>query len=101
VDPWQIVAVLAAALGTTWGTFIAAFFKGDLIPGHVYRREVNRGDTATTQNERNAKAIDTLTTAGKADSIIIRDLQVSQARLQATLLQQLDEIVKLKAKPDA
>jgi len=63
VDPWQVVAALAAALAATWGTFIAAFFKGDLIPGHVYRREVNRGDTEAVQNERNAKAIETLAAA--------------------------------------
>lgn len=94
MDPWQIVAVLAGALGTTWTVFITAFFKGDLIPGHVYRREVRRGDVATTQNERNAKAIDTLTRAGRADSLVIRDLQT-------TLRTALEEIVKLKARPDA
>jgi hypothetical protein len=52
MDPWQIVAVLATALASTWAAFIAAFFKGDLIPGHVYRREVRRGDTATAALER-------------------------------------------------
>lgn len=94
MDPWQIVAVLAGALATTWTAFITAFFKGDLVPGHVYRREVLRGDVATTQNERNAKAIDTLTRAGRADSLVIRDLQT-------TLRTALEEIVKLKARPDA
>lgn len=57
MDPWQIVVALAAALGATWGTFIAAFFKGDLIPGHVYRNVVKRLDRATDTNEQNAKAI--------------------------------------------
>ena len=61
MDPWQIVAVLAGALGTTWAAFITAFFKGDLIPGHVYRREVNRADTATTQADRQTRAIGELT----------------------------------------
>ena len=63
MDPWQIVAALAAALAASWGTFIAAFFKGDLVPGLVYRREIERADTATVQNERNVKAIEALARA--------------------------------------
>ena len=61
MDPWQIVAILATALAGTWTTCIAAFFKGDLIPGHVYRREVNRADTATTQADRQTRAVQELT----------------------------------------
>jgi hypothetical protein len=33
------------------------------IPGHIYRREVKRADTATTQAERNAQAIQALAKA--------------------------------------
>lgn len=61
MDPWQIVAALAAVLGATWGTFIAGFFKGDLIPGHVYRRVLKALDLATNANEQNAAAIRELT----------------------------------------
>lgn len=58
MDPWQIVAVLAAALGSTWGVFIAGFFKGDLVPGHVYRREVKRADTATLDASKNKRLLE-------------------------------------------
>lgn len=57
MDPWQIVAVLATALAGTWTAFITAFFKGDVIPGHVYRREVARADAATADAERNTKLL--------------------------------------------
>ena len=57
MDPWQIVAALAGVLGATWGVFIAGFFKGDLIPGHVYRRVLKALDLATNANEQNAAAI--------------------------------------------
>lgn len=61
MDPWQIVAALAAVLASTWAAFIAGFFKGDLIPGHVYRRVLKALDLATNANEQNAKAIRDLT----------------------------------------
>lgn len=57
MDPWQIVAALAGALAATWGSFIAGFFRGDLIPGHVYRRVLKALDLATNANEQNAAAI--------------------------------------------
>jgi hypothetical protein len=34
-----------------------AFIRGDIVPGHIYLKEVERGDTATTQAERNVAAI--------------------------------------------
>ncbi len=55
--PEAIITGLIGLLGATWTALIAGFFRGDLIPGHIYRREVKRGDTATTQAERNALAI--------------------------------------------
>lgn len=61
MDPWQIVVALASVLGATWGAFIAGFFKGDLIPGHVYRRVLKALDLATNANEQNAAAIRELT----------------------------------------
>lgn len=61
MDP--LVAALLAALTATYTGLAAAFFRGDLIPGHVYRREVKRADTATIQSERNAQAIQALARA--------------------------------------
>lgn len=61
MDPWQIVVALAGALAATWGAFITGFFRGDLIPGHVYRRVLKALDLATGANEQNAKAIRDLT----------------------------------------
>lgn len=60
MDPAIVISGLIGLLGATWTALIAGFFRGDLIPGHVYRREVKRGDTATTQAERNAQAIQEL-----------------------------------------
>lgn len=61
MDP--LATALLAALTGTWSLLTAAFFRGDMIPGHVYRREVKRADTATTQAERNAQAIQALARA--------------------------------------
>jgi hypothetical protein len=61
MDPWQIVAVLAGALGSTWAALAAAVLTGRLVPGHTYSREISRGDKATTQAERNADSVKTLT----------------------------------------
>lgn len=61
MEAGPIIAGLIGLLGATWSAMIAGFFRGDLIPGHVYRREVKRGDTATTQAERNAQAVSGLT----------------------------------------
>lgn len=63
MEPGAIITGLIGLLGATWTAMIAGFFRGDLIPGHVYRREVKRGDTATTQAERNAQAIQALSQA--------------------------------------
>ena len=41
--------------------FAFAIVRGYLVPGFVYKREVARADTATTQAERNADAIEDLT----------------------------------------
>lgn len=58
MDAGPIIAGLIGLLGATWSALIAGFYRGDLIPGHVYRREVKRADTATTQAERNAKSLE-------------------------------------------
>lgn len=63
MEPSVVISGLIALLGATWTALIAGFFRGDLIPGHIYRREVKRGDTATTQAERNAQAIQALSKA--------------------------------------
>lgn len=47
-----VVTVVTAAI---------TLIRGDWVPGFVYRREVARADTATTQAERNADAIEDLT----------------------------------------
>jgi hypothetical protein len=57
VDQTEIIAALATALVGTWAAFSRAFFRGDLIPGMVYQREVTRGDQATTQAERNRETL--------------------------------------------
>lgn len=79
MDPGPIIAALVTALVGTWGTFITAFFRGDLIPGHVYRREVKRGETATTQNVRTA---DSLALLAKAHEEERRDYLNELARLR-------------------
>lgn len=61
MDPWQIVAALAAALAASWGAAAAAFFRGDLVPGPIYRREVQRADHATAEAAKNAVALAALT----------------------------------------
>ena len=43
--------------------FAFAIIRGYLVPGFVYKREVARADTATTQAERNADAVEDLTDA--------------------------------------
>lgn len=63
MESGPLIAGLIGLLGATWSALIAGFFRGDLIPGHIYRREVKRGDTATTQAERNAQAIQELAKA--------------------------------------
>jgi len=57
MDPWHIVAILGTALGASWSAAAAAFFKGDLIPGYVYRREVKRADDAIAETTKNALAL--------------------------------------------
>lgn len=47
-----VITVVAAAI---------AIVRGHIVPGFVYKREVARADTATTQAERNADAIEDLT----------------------------------------
>lgn len=69
MDPAVVIAGLLALVGSTWTALIAGFFRGDLIPGHVYRREVKRADTATTQAERNASSIADLAKAHAAELV--------------------------------
>lgn len=56
MDPSVVIAGLIGLLGTTWGALIAGFFRGDFVPGHVYRREVKRGDLATASLEGIARS---------------------------------------------
>lgn len=62
-----VIAGLLSLLGATWTALIAGYYRGDLIPGHVWRREIRRGDTATTQAERNASSINSLAKAHEAE----------------------------------
>lgn len=57
MDPATVITGLIGLLGATWTALIAGFYRGDLIPGHVYRREVKRADTMTTQAERNSQLL--------------------------------------------
>ena len=86
MDPAPVIAALTSALVATWGTFITAFFRGDLIPGHVYRREVKRGETATTQNVRTAEALEIMAKAHEAErqeyQRNLSTLNVENARLK-------------------
>jgi len=42
MDPWQIVAVLAAALGSTWTALITAFLKGGIVAGPTHQVVVDQ-----------------------------------------------------------
>lgn len=66
MDPTALAQSLVDAGG--WTAFVLtvvvaaiALVRGDWVPGFVYRREVARADTATTQAERNIDAIEDLT----------------------------------------
>jgi hypothetical protein len=56
VDPSVVIAGLIGLLGATWSALIAGFYRGDFVAGHVYRREVIRGDNATKTVELLARA---------------------------------------------
>lgn len=81
-----MIAALSSALVATWGTFIAAFFRGDLIPGHVYRRVVKWLETQTTQNARNADSMAALAKAHEDErheyARKLSELTVDNARLK-------------------
>lgn len=50
---WAVVVMMIVALGVGFG-------RGLLVPGFVYRREVERGDRADAQAERTARAVETI-----------------------------------------
>jgi len=52
---WVVAAGIAIGV-------ITAIIRGDLIPGAVYKREVTRADSATTQLERQNDLGEKLTT---------------------------------------
>lgn len=52
---WVTAAVVAIGI-------LVSIIRGDLVPGGVYRREVKRADTATSQLERQTELGETLTT---------------------------------------
>jgi hypothetical protein len=66
IDPAMFKAVLDAggwvACAITLGVVIGLIVRGDLVPGALYRREVDRADTATNQLERQNDLGETLTT---------------------------------------
>jgi hypothetical protein len=47
------VAILLVGIGLLF----RAFIKGDIVPGHIYRQEVEQRQKAETQAERNAEAL--------------------------------------------
>jgi len=62
MDPTSIAAALSDAGG--WAAFVALVIAAGLgvvrgwwVPGFVYRREVTRADTMTSQLERNTDAL--------------------------------------------
>ena len=57
LDAGGWVAATAIAIGA-----IASIIRGDLVPGSIYKREVSRADSATTQLERQNELGETLTT---------------------------------------
>lgn len=66
IDPAVIDALLKAggwfACALVLASVLALIVKGLLVPGSIYRREVDRADTATTQLERQNELGETLTT---------------------------------------
>lgn len=66
IDPALFKAVLDAggwvACSVVLVGVLAAIVKGFLVPGSLYKREVERADTATTQLERQNDLGETLTT---------------------------------------
>jgi hypothetical protein len=50
------------ACALTLAVVIGLIVRGDLVPGALYRREVDRADTATNQLERQNDLGETLTT---------------------------------------
>jgi len=52
---WAVAVAMGISLGV-------GFVRGWLVPGFVYRREVERGDKADTAAERNADQIRDLVT---------------------------------------
>jgi hypothetical protein len=57
LDAGGWVVATAIAIGV-----ITALVRGDLVPGPVYRREITRADSATTQLERQNELGEKLTT---------------------------------------
>ncbi len=64
---WTVAAVLAVAI-------IAAIIRGDLVPGAIYRREVERADKATTQLDRQNDLGETLTTQVETLTKLVADV---------------------------
>lgn len=66
IDPAIIDALLRAggwfACALVLAAVLALIVKGFLVPGSIYKREVDRADTATTQLERQNDLGETLTT---------------------------------------
>lgn len=66
LDPATIDALLKAggwfACALVLAGVLALIVKGHLVPGSLYKREVDRADTATTQLERQNDLGETLTT---------------------------------------
>lgn len=66
IDPAVLKTVVDAggwvASSIVLAGVLAAIVKGYLVPGSIYRREVDRADTATNQLERQNDLGETLTT---------------------------------------
>lgn len=70
---WVAAAVVATAV-------IAAIIRGDLVPGKVYRREVDRADTATNQLERQNDLGERLTTQVETLTSLVADVLTPRVR---------------------
>lgn len=63
------VAAASIAIG-----IIVALIRGDLVPGALYKREVTRADTATSQLERWNEIGETLTIQVKLIADLVADV---------------------------
>ncbi len=84
IDSALLKAVVDAggwvACSITLALVVAAIVKGYLVPGSIYRREVSRADTATTQLERQNDLGETLTAQVETLISLVADVLGTRTR---------------------